>query len=96
VGARHRRSPRNSAIDLLIQTLPGTPVLTVTGAANTLGRSFRAAIRAIEDMVESGVLKQVRVGKRNRAFEAVEIIDAFTRFERQLASPSGDKASGAE
>jgi Fic family protein len=81
---------RNSAIDLLIGTLPGTPVLTVTGAANILGRSFRAASRAIEDMVEAGVLKQVTVGKRNRAFEAVEIVDAFTRFERQLASPSGD------
>jgi Fic family protein len=94
---RERLGPvrRNSAVDLLIQTLPGAPILTVTGVANTLGRSFRAASRAIDDMVQAGVLRQVTVGKRNRAFEAVEIIDAFTRFERQLASPSGDTLADA-
>ncbi|NTW28772.1 MAG: Fic family protein [Coriobacteriia bacterium] len=81
---------RNSAVDLLVQTLPGTPILTVSGAAGLLGRSFRATNLAIEALVDAQVLKQVSVGKRNRAFEALEVIDAFTRFERQLASPSGD------
>jgi hypothetical protein len=33
------------------------------------------------------------VGKRNRAFEAKEVIDAFTDLERQLASPAGDTRS---
>ena len=89
---RERLGPArsNSTLDLLVQTLPGMPILTVSGAADLLGRSFRATNRAIEDLVTSGVLKQVTVGRRNRAFEAVEIIDAFTRFERRLASPSGD------
>jgi hypothetical protein len=32
----------------------------------------------------------VTVGKRNRAFEAKDIINAFTDLERQLASPGGD------
>ncbi len=91
-GWRERIGPvrRNSTVDLLVQTLPGTPILTVNRAADLLGRSFRATNRAIDDLVTSGVLKQVTVGRRNRAFEAVEIIDAFTRFERRLASPSGD------
>jgi len=91
-GWRQRTGPvrSNSTVDLLVQLLPGTPILTVNGAANLLGRSFRAANRAIDDLIKSGVLKQVTVGKRNRAFEAVEIIDAFTKFERQLASPFGD------
>ena len=30
------------------------------------------------------------VGRRNRAFDAVEFIDLFTSLERQLASPDGD------
>jgi hypothetical protein len=32
----------------------------------------------------------VNVGKRNRAFEAPEVIEAFTSPERQLTSPGGD------
>jgi hypothetical protein len=36
---------------------------------------------------------QVTVGKRNRVFEAKEIIDAFTNLERQIASPAGDTRS---
>jgi hypothetical protein len=36
------------------------------------------------------VLTQVTLGRRNRAFEARELIDAFTDLERQLASPRGD------
>jgi Fic family protein len=80
----------NSTIDLLLDALPGIPLLTVTGAAAFLGRSFRATNRAIEELVDAGVLRQLSVGRRNRAFEAAEIIDAFTMFERQLASPTGD------
>ena len=38
----------------------------------------------------AGVLVQVSVGRRNRAYEAPELIDAFTAFERRLASPEGD------
>lgn len=86
VGA-HRR---NSAVDLLIEALPGTPIITVGGAARLLGRSFRATNGAAERLVQAGVLRQVTVGRRNRAFEAIEVIDAFTELERQLASPRGD------
>jgi hypothetical protein len=39
------------------------------------------------------MLRQVNVGRRNRAFEAPEPITAFTALERQLASPEGDTRS---
>jgi hypothetical protein len=39
---------------------------------------------------EAGVLSALTVGRRNRVFEADAVIDAFTDFERQLASPAGD------
>ena len=40
--------------------------------------------------MDAGVLVQVSVGRRNRAFEVHELVDAFTAFESRLASPEGD------
>lgn len=82
-----------SAADLLLHSLPGAPILTVSGAAELIGRSFPQANQAVTRLVEADVLSQVTVGKRNRAFEAKEIINAFTDLERQLASPEGDTRS---
>jgi Fic family protein len=79
-----------SALDRLVRALPGAPVVTVQSAAELLGRSGQATNQAIARLVDAGVLKQTSVGRRNRAFEAGEVIDAFTDLERQLASPSGD------
>lgn len=79
----------DSATDLLIQTLPGAPVVTSTTASELIGRSFPATNAAIERLAGANVLSQVTVGRRNRAFEAPELIAAFTDFERQLASPAG-------
>src|SRR5260370_620672 len=82
-----------SATDLLLRSLPGVPVLTVNGAAELINRSFPQTNEAIARLTEAGALSQVTVGKRNRAFEAKEIINAFTDLERQLASPGGDTSS---
>jgi Fic family protein len=81
---------RNSAADRLIDALPGAPIVSVQGAADLIGRSFQAANGGVERLVEAGVLRQVKVGRRNRAFEAPDVIRAFTDLERQLASPEGD------
>jgi Fic family protein len=79
-----------SAADLLLRVLVGAPVVTVNSAADLIGRSFVHTNEAINRLVEAGILKQVTVGRRNRAFEAQEIIEAFTALERQLANPAGD------
>jgi hypothetical protein len=63
-------------------------VLTVNGAAELIGRSFPQTNEAVVRLTEAGVLSQVSGGKRNRAFEAKETINAFTDLERQLASPA--------
>ena len=81
---------RDSAVQRLIGALPAAPVLTVAAAAELTGRSFQASNQAMDRLVEAGVLVQVNVGRRNRAFEAPELIDLFTALERQLASPAGD------
>jgi Fic family protein len=80
----------NSAVDVLIDALPGAPVITVQSAAALIGRSDQAVNEAIPRLVDAGVLTQTTIGRRNRAFEALDLIDAFTDLERQLASPDGD------
>ena len=89
---RERVAPlrRDSAVDRLIRALPASPVLTTGTGAELIGRSFQATSQAIDRLVTAGVLEQITVGRRNRAFEAPELIEAFTALERQLASPEGD------
>lgn len=82
-----------SAADLLLRALPGVPVLTASSAAGLVGRTFPAVNDAIARLAEAGVVTQISIGKRNRAFEAKDVIDAFTSLERQLASPTGDTRS---
>jgi Fic family protein len=78
----------NSAADLLITAIAGAPVLTVGGAATLISRSYPQTNAAIERLVSAGILSQITVGRRNRAFEAPAIVNAFTDLERQLASPN--------
>jgi Fic family protein len=80
----------NSATDLLLHRLPGAPVLTAESAATLIGRTYKPANDAIQRLVEVDILQQITIGRRNRAYEAPEIIEAFTDLERQLASPRGD------
>ncbi|MDA8197384.1 MAG: Fic family protein [Actinomycetota bacterium] len=85
---------KNSAADLLLPKLSGAPVVTVNSAAAITKRSFPAANNAVSQLVELGILRQVTIGRRNRAYEAPEIIRAFQDLESQLASPEGDTLTG--
>jgi Fic family protein len=80
----------NSATDLLLRSLPGAPLITVKSAALLIGRTFPAANEAMKKLVDAGILRPVTVSRRNRAFEATGVIEAFTALERQLASPQGN------
>ncbi|MGC2408379.1 MAG: Fic family protein, partial [Candidatus Cybelea sp.] len=81
---------RGSATDILLQKLPALPILTVNSAAALIGRGFLATNQAVDRLVNANILASIRAGRRNRAFEAPELIAAFTDFERGLASPTGD------
>jgi Fic family protein len=91
--SRLGRVRRGSAIDLLLGILPGMPVTTVGTAASTIGRSYQATNTAVGQLERARILRPVRVGRRNRAFEAAELIDAFNDLERRLASPQGDTSA---
>ncbi|MCA1708106.1 MAG: Fic family protein [Actinobacteria bacterium] len=94
---RHRlgRVRADSAVDRLINALPGAPIITVQSGAALIGRSEQAVNEAIPRLERAGVLKQTNLGRRNRAFEATALIDAFADLERQLASPDGDTRHSA-
>lgn len=83
----------DSTVLRLIEALPGAPIVTVGGAAALIGRSVQATNQAIARLEEAGVLRQTTVGRRNRGFEAPDLIDAFTALERRLASPAGNTRS---
>jgi Fic family protein len=87
---------KGSALDLLLDVLPGVPLLTVGSAAGLIDRSDVAAGAAINRLVDAGILAQRNVDRqRYRIFEAPTVLDLFTSLERSLASPTGDTATDA-
>jgi hypothetical protein len=77
-----------SATDRLIKNLCGAPVVTTNGVKEILDCSYNAANSAIKNLVTAKVLQQITLGKRNRAFEAPRMIEAFTNLESALSTPS--------
>lgn len=90
---RFGRIRSGSAADRLIHALPGAPVVTVRAAAELIGRTYQATNQGVARLEAAGIVKQTNVGRRNRAFEAPELIRRFTDLERRLASPTGDTRS---
>ena len=88
--ARIAGSRAHSAARIIVERLPETPSVTVTGLAQRLGRTFPAVNNAIPILVAAGILVPTKKNGNSRTYEAKEIIDAFTSLERLLASPNAD------
>jgi hypothetical protein len=73
-----------------LEWLPASPIITATFAAKLSGRTFAAANNALAQLVDTGILTSSKSARRNRTFEAREVVDAFTSLERQLSSPAGN------
>ena len=85
------RYRKDSALDLLVGALPGTPLLTPDGAAQLIGRSPVAVRSAITQLLEAGILVlRPSSTSRNRVLEAPEVIQLITSLERTLATPQGN------
>jgi Fic family protein len=85
-----------SGTELLLEVLPGAPVVTVESATKLIGRSTARAADAVNALVAAGILRQRNVGcQRYRVFEAPDVLDLFTDLERALASPAGDTRAAA-
>lgn len=58
---------------LLVPSLFANPYTTVPRACKELGRTYPAAKRAIDELVEAGILRPVKVRYRGKVFHAEEI-----------------------
>ena len=75
----------------LINVLPGVPIITLASARTIIDRTLRPTIEAMQRLVEAGIVVEARSGRRRKqVFEAREVIELFSAFERQLSSPAGD------
>lgn len=79
-----RRS--DSSARALIDYLPGTPILSVETAASLLGKSYETARAAVAALEQDGVLAQVTLGRRNRAWECVGLFALVDDLERRLSA----------
>lgn len=85
--AAHRRA--DSSARALIEHLPGTPIISVDTAAGLLGRPYETARAAVTALEADGVLSQVTLGKRNRAWECVGLFALVDDLERRLSDGAG-------
>lgn len=86
---RRAGEPRRDSAPLrLIESLPAHPVINVQTAAELLGVTNEAARLAVTRLEEAGVLNQITIGRRNRAWETIGLFDLLDRFERDLG-PAG-------
>lgn len=79
----------DSATARLLERLPAAAAWSAAGhrpRRGGAGRPLGPGHEAVRRLVEVGMLEQVTVGRRTRAFEAVGVLDAFTVVER--ASPA--------
>lgn len=83
---------RGSAAQLLVTVLPTNPVVSIASAARLIGRSNEAARLAVRRLQEEGILIQNARNRKSGLYAAPDILNAFTTFERALATVSGDTA----
>ena len=81
------RTQKGSTPRLLIDGLPQHPVLSVESIEERFGVSDEAARKAIERLVHAGILRQITVGKRNRAWAAMEVFDLLDEFDLMVRRP---------
>lgn len=76
--------PGNAA-SAVIDALSTHPVINTEIAERVTGRTRRTAERVLARLEADGVLRQVTIGKRNRAWESVGHFALLDRFERELS-----------
>lgn len=89
---RVRAARRDSALSAILDSLPGTPVLTTETVTRVHGVTPSAAQNALTQLAESGILETISVGRGRRAFVSLDVLDLITRSERAMASRQFDTA----
>lgn len=83
---RESVNPRSDAAAwALIEALPGHPVVTLPVGVAVTGKSKPAVNGALSDLVTAGVLRPLSESRRNRAWEARELLDVIVDLEEGVA-----------
>ena len=79
---RHRLAStgvrRSNAAMRLLASLPSRPVFNIAIAADTLAVDNSTATRAVDLLTRAGIVVQRSAGRRNRVYEAPDIMDVFS------------------
>jgi len=79
---REEVNPRSDAASwVLIDVLPAHPVINLPVGVAATGRSKPAVNNAIPDLVAAGILNTLSESRRNRAWEASELLDLIVELE---------------
>lgn len=82
-------NPRSDAAAWsLIDVLPAHPIVTLPVGVAATGKSKPAINGAIPELVEAGVLRPLSESKRNRAWEANELLDLIVDLEEGVNPPT--------
>ncbi len=93
VEGRVRAAPRDSALSMILDALPGTPVLTTSTVTRMHGVTTTAAQNALPQLADYGVLDRISIGRAQRAYVSLDVLHLITRSERAMASRDFDTAS---
>ena len=77
----------------LLDILLGTPVISIKTTQELTGRSYPAARSAVGELVAAGILKQNAKNRKSGIYVAADVVEAFSAYERSLATVSGDTAA---
>lgn len=83
---------KGSAGEQIIAILPGTPVISIGSAQKLINKSYPAALNAVRQLENAGILHQNAKNRKSGIYVANDILDAFNNYERSLATISGDTA----
>lgn len=85
------RALRSDSIEAsILKSIPDHPLLTAPVAASMFSTSRTAANKALDNLVDAGVLRRKSVGKGVTGFLADEVFHLITLAERRLASTRFD------
>ncbi|ROR80051.1 Fic family protein [Plantibacter flavus] len=70
----------DSSVERLKQLLLRQPVITTSLVASALGLHFSTADASVQKLVDAGILVQSSAGRRNRHWQASEVLQALDEF----------------
>jgi hypothetical protein len=75
---------RGSTLDLLLNVLPGSPLLTVASAMKIVGKSFSSTNSALKALHEEGILKVERPIHMNTSYCATEVVSLYETMRSKI------------